>query len=291
MLAAAIVVSVMASFALQTRGPLIASIAAAVVIVVLERRLSGRRLLVLAAVLLLLTGAFAYMRTVREYAQSQPLGSALTASARTDPLTVFGGDFTEVDNLVALRLLVPDGLRPLSGRSLWDVPATFVPRRLWGDKPLPVDYELSRALFGGETRAGTPFTLAGEFFWNYGVAGVLVGMTLLGALGGLGWRVIRNRGGGAATVAGALVVGYSYLLLTRPLGPMLLTAVMALVALGVVAALAGLIRRPTFARGATYGRLARRALATSSDARGGPLPSPPGGSRRARGGPRGRRRG
>jgi O-antigen/teichoic acid export membrane protein len=243
MLVAAIAVSVIAAFALQTRGPLITSIAAGLVIVVLERRPSGRRLFVLAAVVLLLASAFAYMRTVREYAQSQPLGSALKASARTDPVTVFGGDFTELDNLVALRLLVPDGLRPLSGRSLWDVPAAFVPRRLWGGKPLPVDYELSRALFGRESRAGTPFTLVGEFFWNYGIAGVLVGMTLLGGLGGVGWRALRNHGGGLATVAGALVVGYSYLLLTRPLGPMLLTAVMALVALCLVAALAGLIQR------------------------------------------------
>ena len=39
------------------------------------------------------------------------------------------------------------------------------------------------------------------------------------------------------------LVGYSYLVLTRPLGPMLLTLAMALVALGVAAALAGLVER------------------------------------------------
>jgi hypothetical protein len=196
----------------------------------------------LALVGVLLVVGFAYMRTVREQAQVRPLGEAIEATADTHPLAVLGADFAEVENFVALKRLVPDGLPWLSGRSLADVPAAFVPRQLWADKPLPVDYALSRAVSGPERRAGTPFTLAGELYWNYGVAGVLVGMTLLGALGAAGWRALRSRAGGGATVAAAAVVGYSYLLLTRPLGPMLLTTVMALVAIVIVALPAGLLR-------------------------------------------------
>jgi hypothetical protein len=45
-------------------------------------------------------------------------------------------------------------------------------------------------------------------------------------------------------VACAALVGYAYLVLTRPLGPMLLTLAEALVALGVVACLAGLVSVP-----------------------------------------------
>lgn len=238
----AAVVSVVAAFALQTRGPLIASIAAAAVLTLTERRLSRRRMLALALVGVLLVFGFAYMRTVREQAQGKLLGEAIEATASTSPLTVVGDDFTEVDNFVTLRRLVPDGLPWLAGRSFAEVPAAFVPRQLWADKPLPIDFALSRALFGPDGRAGTPFTLAGELYWNYGIAGVLLGMTILGAVGAAGWGALRSRRSGGATVAAAALVGYSYLLLTRPLGPMLLTTVMALVAILIVATLGGLLQ-------------------------------------------------
>jgi hypothetical protein len=149
-----------------------------------------------------------------------------------------------VENFVALKQLVPDALPRLDGRSIWEVPGAFLPRQLWSEKPKPVDFELAEAIYGRGTQAGTPFTLAGELFWNYGVAGVFIGMALLGALAGLGWSALRRRATGAGVVACALVVGYTYLLLTRPLGPMLLTLAMALVALTLAAALAGLVSVP-----------------------------------------------
>ena len=45
-----------------------------------------------------------------------------------------------------------------------------------------------------ETAAGTPFTLAGELFWNFGVIGVVVGMALAGAMAGLGMAGPGNQG-------------------------------------------------------------------------------------------------
>lgn len=240
-LAAAVAVAAAATFALQTRGPLVASLVAAAVIVVSERRLSPRKVAVLLSIGLLLVVGFTYMRTVREYAQSEPLGDAVSASVRTNPLNVVGGDFTEAENLVVLQRLVPEALPWLSGESLRDVPAAFIPRQLWGEKPRPLDFKLSRVVYGQESRAGSPFTIAGELFWNFGLAGVAVGMALLGALSGLGWRVLRRWSGAAAIVAGAVVVGYSYLLFTRPLGAMILTLAMALAAIAVASALTGLI--------------------------------------------------
>ena len=253
--AAASVVSLAASFALQTRGPLVASLVAALGIVCTQRRLSLQKVAVVFSVGLVLVLGFTYMRTVREYAQSESLADAISASVRTNPVTVLGGDFTEVEHFVALRRLVPDGLPWLSGASLRDIPAAFVPRSLWRDKPLPLDYRLSRALYGKETVAGTPFTVPGELFWNFGVIGVLVGMALAGALAGLGWQALGGRGGTTASVASAATVGYSYLLLTRPLGAMLLTLAMALAAIGLAAVGTGLLN--------VHGLMRTRALTDS----------------------------
>ena len=237
-------VCLLAAFALQTRGPLVSTIVAAIVIVVLERQVSGRRLAALALATVVLVFGFGYMRIVREYAQSLSVGDAISAGVRTDPLTVVGGDFSEVENFVALKQLVPDSLPRLDGRSIWQVPGAFLPHQIYGDKPKPVDFQLSEALYGQGTKAGTPFTLAGELFWNYGIAGVFIGMALLGALAGAIWGVLRKNATGARLVGCAMAVGYSYLVLTRPLGPMLLTLAMALVGLIVAAALVGLVSVP-----------------------------------------------
>jgi oligosaccharide repeat unit polymerase len=243
-LAGAVAVCLLAAFALQTRGPLVSTIVAAIVIVVLERQVSARRLVALSLATVVLVFGFGYMRIVREYAQSLSVGEAISAGVQTDPLTVVGGDFSEVENFVELKQLVPQDLPRLGGRSIWEVPGAFLPRQIYGDKPKPVDFELSEAVYGGGTNAGTPFTLAGELFWNYGIAGVFIGMALLGALAGAVWGLLRRHATGAGLVACAMAVGYTYLVLTRPLGPMLLTLAMALVGLAVAAALAGLVSVP-----------------------------------------------
>jgi oligosaccharide repeat unit polymerase len=237
-------VCLLAAFALQTRGPLVSTIVGAVVIVVLERQVSARRLVALSLATVVLVFGFGYMRIVREYAQSLSVGDSISAGFQTDPLTVVGGDFSEVENFVALKELVPDSLPRLDGRSIWQVPGAFLPHQIYGDKPKPVEFELAEAVYGGGTKAGTPFTLAGELFWNYGIAGVFIGMALLGALAGAIWSVLRRHATGAGLVGCAMAVGYSYLVLTRPLGPMLLTLAMALVGLAVAAALTGLVSVP-----------------------------------------------
>ena len=240
----AIAVSVAASFALQTRGPLLASVVAAAVILMSSRRPSKRTTMTFLLVALMLGVGFTYVRAVREYAQSEPLGSAIEASLSTHPLRLFASDFSEVENFVILEQLVPDSIRSLSGQSLRDVPAAFIPRQLWADKPLPVDFELSEKILGPGTRAGTPFTLAGELFWNFGVAGMLAGMALFGGILGLCWRALKRADSGAARLAAATLVGYSYLVFTRPLGPMLLTLAMALAGMLLVGAMTGLLRLP-----------------------------------------------
>ena len=101
-LAGATAVCLLAAFALQTRGPLVSTIVAAIVIVVLERQVSaaqaGRpwRSPPSAGVRVRLHAHRARVRAV-----PARVGDSISAGLQTDPLTVVGGDFSEVENFVA----------------------------------------------------------------------------------------------------------------------------------------------------------------------------------------------
>lgn len=231
-----------ASIALATRGPLIAAAAAAAFLIAHYRPPTRRRLLAASAVALVAVSGLLLMRSVRDYAQVQPLPDAAVSTVRTSPVDLVAPELVEFDHLLGLRRLVPDGLPWLEGRSFAEVPATFLPRRLWPRKPRPIDFELSAALYGEGTATGTPFTLAGEAFWNFGFAGGLLAMLFLGALWGAAWRRLLSAHGRLTALPAALLFGWSYLIVTRPLGPMLLGFVLALAGVGLAAASASLWR-------------------------------------------------
>lgn len=232
MLAAAAVsglLGAIGSVLLASRGPLVAAVLAGLILV--AGRLSRTQVAGVALVAVLLALALAYAGAIREEAQAESLDRAAEDALHRNPLDVLGGNQVELDHLVALVELVPGRLDWLRGRSIAYVPAAFVPRSVWPGKPLPIDYRLSRRLYGSDARAGTPFTLSGELFWNFGAAGVTLGMAALGLLAGLGWRVLALSRRREAPLVAALVVGCSYFLLTRPLAPMLQMTVVAVVAL------------------------------------------------------------
>lgn len=223
-------VSTAASVALATRGPLVATIAAALALVLRNRRPSLRTAATAAVVLSLGIVVLSAARQLREYAQIESLGAAAESTLRTDPLELLSGDLIEFDHLVALTVLVPDTLPWLEGESIAAVPGAFVPRTLWPGKPLPIDYKLSEKLYGPTTTAGTPFTLAGELFWNFGAAWAVIIAAIAGLLTGSAWWRWGQRSGWPGLI-NAMVLGYTYLILTRPLAPMVQTTTFALVAL------------------------------------------------------------
>lgn len=227
-------VALAASVALQTRGQLLATGVAALALVASRGTITRSRALPLALAGVLLLAGFAWMRSVRELAQTLPLREAVAQSLHGNPLLDATRDFVEFDHLVVLEQLVPSELRRLGGRSLAQAPLAFLPRRLYPEKPLPIDFELARATMGTSARAGTPFTLAGELYWNFGWPAACTLLVAVGALGGAGWGLLRRRHGRRPELVRAIAFGYSYLLLTRPLGAMLLTTGLAVAAAWIV---------------------------------------------------------
>jgi hypothetical protein len=70
-----------------------------------------------------------------------------------------------------------------NGRTLLDLPFAFIPRIIWPDKPgVPAGQLFNRSFVkGGEPDTYISPSHFGELYWNFGWAGVLIGMTAIGA--------------------------------------------------------------------------------------------------------------
>ncbi|HVF77394.1 MAG TPA: hypothetical protein VNA28_03775 [Solirubrobacteraceae bacterium] len=250
--------ALLGSICLATRGPILVTLLGGLLLLGWRRRLRVRQAVVVGLALVVAVVGAQVLRQVREYAQFGTVQEAVSTTLRTDPLALLSADLIEYDHLVALVQLVPDPLARLDGESVAAVPKAFVPRALWADKPRPIDYELSEVLYGPSTLAGTPFTLPGELWWNFGWLGVVLGCPLLGfVFGSAWWRWSGSEG--VRAVAVAVAGAYGYLLLTRPLAAMTLTTI---IGVGTVLLIAARSRAETaLTRVAASPRRPGRALA------------------------------
>jgi len=111
--------------------------------------------------------------------------------------TEFAGNFVQLQALTLVIDRVPDVLDFQTGRTLLALLSLPVPSGLYPDKYLTAPgvftlaIDADRWLVGGTT---LPPGLIGEMYMNFGVAGVLVGLTMFGAA--LGWvrRLMKERG-------------------------------------------------------------------------------------------------
>ena len=82
------------------------------------------------------------------------------------------------------------------GYELASTLATWIPRRLWTDKPVNSPELLYSQFFPDHyeiNKAGTVFTLTGEFYYDSGYLGVALGLMLVGGMSGWLWAWIRSR--------------------------------------------------------------------------------------------------
>ena len=148
-------------------------------------------------------------------------------------------DLSVFDNLVALEQLVPGSVQRLGGSTLVAVPLAFVPRALWPEKPLPLDQQVTEVLYPGVPAGGSPVGMQGELLWNFGLAGVVLGALIIGALMGLLARARRRIRGPGGYALYAVAIASVVAPLTRAFAPMATNTAMALLGVLLVAGAMG----------------------------------------------------
>jgi oligosaccharide repeat unit polymerase len=97
-----------------------------------------------------------------------------------DLLGSFLGEFNQFDWLAIVLSITPDQIPLQWGRTFVHYFVMFVPAALWPTKPLPISFVVNKTM--GGAGAGSPSTIVGELYQNFGVGGIAIGMVIFGML-------------------------------------------------------------------------------------------------------------
>ena len=234
------------TLALGSRGFIAFGLLAAAVIYLRLRTPRARSVAITVAVALVLAAGLEFTAIVRTNAASTDLGTAVERTIETPVPAFQTADLSVFDDFVAMQSVVPSSISRLDGSSLLQIPAALTPRALWPGKPQPLDNLVAEYLYPGAV-AGTPITMQGELYWNFGMPGVALGSLLIGAL--MGWSMtLLFRRDLLSLVTYAILYASVYALLTRALGTMTANTFIALVGAGIAVVAVGpgrsLLREP-----------------------------------------------
>jgi oligosaccharide repeat unit polymerase len=223
--------AVLSTLALGSRGFIAFGLLAAGVIYLRLRTPSARAVAVTISVAVVIAGFLEVVAIIRTNAASADLPTSIARTVET-PLPAFQtADLSVFDDFVAMQQLVPSSISRLDGSSLIQIPAALAPRALWPGKPQPLDNLVTEYLYPGQT-AGTPITMQGELFWNFGLPGLALGAMAIGAL--MGWSTaLLFRRDALSLLLYVVLYASVFALLTRALGTMTANTAIALVGVGI----------------------------------------------------------
>jgi hypothetical protein len=124
---------------------------------------------------------------VRQATERESISEALTSAPAyiIDPRGVLN-DMTEFDGVFLATSVVgsPHEYKnpaPFGhGQGILDALHSYVPGRIDPDKPESGDIEFRKLVWGNELEAGRPITAIGDFWYDFGFLGVIVGSLLFG---------------------------------------------------------------------------------------------------------------
>lgn len=105
----------------------------------------------------------------------ESVGSSLVAF-----ITPLITEFDQMEVFATIVAITPIQIPFWNGQSYLDIFTLPVPRSLWPEKPIPVRLTLGNLIRG--QNVGIPMTMIGEFYINFGIFGIVSGMSLFGVM-------------------------------------------------------------------------------------------------------------
>gem|GEM_PF-6295132 len=118
------------------------------------------------------------------------------------------------DALTMIVARTPEVVQFQGGETLLFAIYGLIPRAIWSGKPSIIMCGVNNQYFSGrgaDANTCAAMTVPGELYWNFGTAGIIVGLFAIGLLLGLVYRWFMNGTGGPKNCA--LIVIYSLVLL------------------------------------------------------------------------------
>ena len=181
-----------------------------VVIHVARRPIRRRELAVLILGGIMVTNA---VLTTRVVAKTQPAATALVEGLKSslDP-SVAQGDNSLFDDFLLLTSIVPDEIPFQHGGRIVAGIKSAVPSVFYPGKPPQNEITFRRLVWGELYEGGRPYSHLGEFWFDFGWAGAIVGSLLMGLLAArfrdVGQPLVLGGDPSAAVLAGILVPNF-----------------------------------------------------------------------------------
>jgi oligosaccharide repeat unit polymerase len=146
---------------------------------------------------------------------------------RVEEVTGFGDignrfleEFSQFDWFAIIIDKTPDVIHYQYGRTFLDYFLQFVPRLIWPDKPVPIEYAVTTLLTGVES--GSPFTIIGELYLNFQWPGIMLGMFIFGVFVRSLYAYLKdNPGNPAVILIYGIIFANLFHLYTRSFAPMM----------------------------------------------------------------------
>lgn len=151
-----------------------------------DRRPKLREVFALTLIMLVGISFFRETRTAGSIQNRNKLQALLSLTTRPKEQLeqlILGPDTEMFDSLANEAEIVPEIVPYRPGSTLLDIAIRAIPRPLWPDKPLESNDLMVSTLWPthySQSRASAAFSLLGQFYADYGLIGVAVGMTLVG---------------------------------------------------------------------------------------------------------------
>jgi oligosaccharide repeat unit polymerase len=143
--------------------------------------LAGKRKLNLTRLAILVLAAFMLVTVIGAWRNNIRSGTQLVSLNKDVLLSAYMPNIEVFFPFYRILSVVPEQYGYLNGRGYLYTFTVMVPRILWPDKPEPLERDILTLAFG-ETgmKSGPAYPNIGEFYIEFGVAGIMAGMFLFG---------------------------------------------------------------------------------------------------------------